>query len=94
MWQAVCLVNRGAGEPGQQTAHVAAVRKHLDRGLDELAGGDALALAQGRALRQILNLMGTARSQLAACERALAEWTREGSFANPGLLRERGSSDA
>ena len=66
---AMGLFNRGqkAGETAGD--HVAAVRKLLDRGLDELAGCAPDVEKQGRALRDILKFVGGASARLDAARR-------------------------
>ena len=67
---AICLFDVGPPHPDKEAAHLTAVRKLLDRGLDELPGCPPDVADQARVLRQILRVAGEARTALAACRRS------------------------
>ena len=66
---AMLLFSIGPRTAAQEGEHLDAVRKLLDRGLDELGGCTADVEKQGRALREILKFIGEARAKLADCRR-------------------------
>ena len=66
---ALALFRIGPASASEADERMAAVRRLLDRGLDELAGGDPRIIEDGNTLRHILKIQDPPVAKLAACQR-------------------------